>query len=103
MLDNGQTITITASCDMWIMTKSVISVTTIVECIHNHTPRNRIKEVLVVTVEENLYSDMDVVCVSRSGLLCSFALRQKLDQLLNNVIKASMVRKIKGNMGGNDI
>ncbi|GFS64922.1 uncharacterized protein TNCV_1584231 [Trichonephila clavipes] len=47
MLYKDQTIKITASCDVW-MTKSIVSVATIVGYNCCHTPQHRIKEALDV-------------------------------------------------------
>ncbi|GFV59462.1 hypothetical protein TNCV_4921531 [Trichonephila clavipes] len=44
-------IKITASCDKWIMTKSVASVAAIGDYNHCHMPRQRIKEALDVSLE----------------------------------------------------
>ncbi|GFW68215.1 hypothetical protein TNCV_1880971 [Trichonephila clavipes] len=43
-------IKITASCDMWMKTKSVVSVAAIVGYNHFHTLRHRIKEALDVSL-----------------------------------------------------
>ncbi|GFW51734.1 uncharacterized protein TNCV_1186661 [Trichonephila clavipes] len=44
MLYNHQTVKITSSCDVWMMTKSVVSVNAIVDYSRCRTPRQRIKE-----------------------------------------------------------
>lgn len=44
-----KTIKITASSDVWMMTKSVLSVTAIVGYNCCHTPRHRIKKTLIVS------------------------------------------------------
>ncbi|GFT24122.1 hypothetical protein TNCV_2063731 [Trichonephila clavipes] len=41
----------TASCDVWMMVKSVVSVTVIVGYNPCHTPRHRTKETLDVSLE----------------------------------------------------
>ncbi|GFY23869.1 uncharacterized protein TNCV_3536631 [Trichonephila clavipes] len=64
ILHKNQTIEITASCDVWMMTKSVISVTTIVGYNYCHTPQHRTKEALDVSLE----------CISP----CGFRILQKL-------------------------
>ncbi|GFS96537.1 uncharacterized protein TNCV_3943361 [Trichonephila clavipes] len=53
MLYRDQTIKITASCDVWTMTKSVVSVAAIVDYNRCLTPRHRIKESLVVPLGFN--------------------------------------------------
>ncbi|GFV96176.1 uncharacterized protein TNCV_1871361 [Trichonephila clavipes] len=50
MLYKDQTIKITASCDMWMMTKSEVSLSAIVGYNRCHTPRHRIKEALDVSL-----------------------------------------------------
>ncbi|GFU64567.1 hypothetical protein TNCV_305061 [Trichonephila clavipes] len=49
-LYKDQTIKIPASCDVWMMTKSVVRVTTIVGYNRCHTPRHRIKKALDVSL-----------------------------------------------------
>ncbi|GFU44040.1 hypothetical protein TNCV_4963521 [Trichonephila clavipes] len=44
-------IKIASSCDVWMMTKSLVSVAGIVGYNHYHTPRHRIKEVLDVSLK----------------------------------------------------
>ncbi|GFX33371.1 uncharacterized protein TNCV_812331 [Trichonephila clavipes] len=50
MLYKDQTIKITASCDVWMMTKSVASIDAIVGYNHCHTPRHRINEAFDVSL-----------------------------------------------------
>ncbi|GFW36674.1 uncharacterized protein TNCV_1956741 [Trichonephila clavipes] len=50
MLYKDQTITVTASCDLWMMTESVVSVDVIIGYNWCHTPRHRIKEALDVSL-----------------------------------------------------
>ncbi|GFV98333.1 transposable element Tc3 transposase [Trichonephila clavipes] len=50
MLHKDETIQITASCDMQMMTKSEVSVVAIVDYSLCHTPRHRIKEALDVSL-----------------------------------------------------
>ncbi|PRD34972.1 UNVERIFIED_CONTAM: hypothetical protein NCL1_12936 [Trichonephila clavipes] len=50
MLYKDQMMKITASCDVWMTTKSVVSVASIVVYNRCHTPRHRIKEALDVWV-----------------------------------------------------
>ncbi|GFX01206.1 transposable element Tcb1 transposase [Trichonephila clavipes] len=50
MLYKDETIKITISCNVWMMTKSVVSVAAIVGYNHCHTPRHRIKEALDVSL-----------------------------------------------------
>ncbi|GFS85472.1 transposon Tf2-9 polyprotein [Trichonephila clavipes] len=49
-------IKITASCDVWMMTKSVVSVATIISHNRCHPPRHRIKEALncVIGVQQSM-------------------------------------------------
>ncbi|GFW08895.1 uncharacterized protein TNCV_3474491 [Trichonephila clavipes] len=51
MLYEDQTIKITASCDVWMMTKSTVRAATIVGYNRCHTPRQRIKESFDVSME----------------------------------------------------
>ncbi|GFU72135.1 uncharacterized protein TNCV_3049951 [Trichonephila clavipes] len=51
MLYKGQTVQMTASCDVWMMTKSVVSVAAIVGCNRCHTPWHRIEEAFDVSLE----------------------------------------------------
>ncbi|GFU73438.1 hypothetical protein TNCV_3052221 [Trichonephila clavipes] len=48
LMYNDQTIKITSSCDVWMMTKSEVRVAAILGCNHCHTPRHVIKEALDV-------------------------------------------------------
>ncbi|GFU42387.1 uncharacterized protein TNCV_4555281 [Trichonephila clavipes] len=50
MLYKDQMIKITASCDVWMMTKSVVSVANFAGYNRCHTPRHRIKEALDISL-----------------------------------------------------
>ncbi|GFU73738.1 hypothetical protein TNCV_1659511 [Trichonephila clavipes] len=56
MLYKDQTIKITTSCDVWMMTKSVVSFATIVGYNDCHTPRHRIKGFgCIVEVQQSMH------------------------------------------------
>ncbi|GFW94199.1 hypothetical protein TNCV_1979391 [Trichonephila clavipes] len=62
-------IKITAFCDKWMMTKSVVSVAAIVGYNRSHTPRHKIKEALEVSLG---YSSLDAVSIYCQKLIwCS--------------------------------
>ncbi|GFY09552.1 uncharacterized protein TNCV_4322301 [Trichonephila clavipes] len=68
VLYKDQTIKITASCDVWMMTKSVVCVATIVGYNRCHTPRHSIKKALDVSLGFGSLHVASTYCQSSSGV-----------------------------------
>ncbi|GFS57026.1 hypothetical protein TNCV_4238181 [Trichonephila clavipes] len=66
MLCKGQMIKITASCGMWMMKKSEVSVTVMIGYSHCHIPQHRIKEAMDISFGYS--SPRQTYCQSRSGV-----------------------------------